>query len=300
MSGHRGGLRREGSRLRGRLSMRAVEGVGIGLRRAFHDELLATERRVDWLEVIPENFMGLGRRPSLVLDRCLERWPVVPHGVALSIGGPETNDAYVDALTRLLERVDAPFFSDHLCYASIRGLQTFDLLPLPFCREAVAHAARRAADIQRRCGRPFLLENVTFYAVMPGSTMEEPDFVRAVLEEADVGLLLDVNNLYVNAQNHGTDPWEALDRLPLNRVRQAHLAGHVREAGLLLDTHSRPVVDEVWALYREVIRRAGPVPTLIEWDQAIPGLDAVLDEADRAREIQQTAARAPSSRADAA
>jgi uncharacterized protein (UPF0276 family) len=272
--------------------MARLEGVGIGLRRAFHEEILATTRRVDWLEIVAENFAGLARRPAYVLERCAERWPIVSHGVALSVGGRDSMDAYVANLRPLLERLQPPFFSDHLCYSTIGGRQTFDLLPLPFHAEAVRHVAQRAREIQERAGYPLLLENITYYAVMPGSEMSEPDFVRTVLEEANVGLLLDVNNLYVNAVNHGTDPIGALDRLPLDRVRQIHLAGFTREGSLLLDTHSRPVADTVWSLYREVLRRAGPVPTLIEWDQSIPSLDAVLDEADRARAILDEARRA--------
>jgi uncharacterized protein (UPF0276 family) len=264
----------------------AIQGVGIGLRRALYADLLRTSRRVDWLEIVPENFMGLGRCPARVLDRCLERWPVISHGVALSVGGSDPMEPYLDALAPLLRRLGAPFFSDHLCYASVGGEQSFDLLPLPFTEEAVNHAARRARDVQDRIGRRLLLENITTYAVMPGSRMAEPDFVRAVVEEAKVGLLLDVNNLYVNAYNHGTDPFDALARLPLEHVGQIHLAGFTREGDVLLDTHSRPVADAVWALYREALRRVGLVPTLVEWDQSLPSLDAVLDEADRARAIQ--------------
>jgi uncharacterized protein (UPF0276 family) len=280
--------------------MAGIEGVGIGLRRAFHEELLSTTRRVDWLEIVAENFMGLGRRPARVLGRCLERWPVVSHGVALSVGGPDPTDDYVRALLPLLDLLGSPFFSDHLCYASLGGVQSFDLLPLPFCEEAVEHAARRARAVQQRAERRLLLENITYYATMPGSRMGEPDFVRAVVEEADVGLLLDLNNLYVNATNHGTDPMDAVGRLPLHRVGQIHLAGFLREGDVLLDTHSRPVAGAVWSLYREVLRRSGPVPTLIEWDQSIPSLDAVLDEADRARAIQAEVAAERARAADAA
>jgi uncharacterized protein (UPF0276 family) len=280
--------------------MAGIEGVGIGLRRVFHAELLSTTRRVDWLEIVAENFMGLGRRPARVLARCLERWPVVSHGTALSVGGPDPTDDYVRALLPLLDRLESPFFSDHLCYASLGGVQSFDLLPLPFCEEAVEHAARRARAVQQRAERRLLLENVTYYATMPGSRMGEPDFVRAVVEEADVGLLLDLNNLYVNATNHGTDPMDAVGRLPLHRVGQIHLAGFLREGDVLLDTHSRPVAGAVWSLYREVLRRSGPVPTLIEWDQSIPSLDAVLDEADRARAIQAEVAAERARAADAA
>ena len=265
----------------------AIEGVGIGLRRAFYEELLATPRTVDWLEVVAENFAGVGGRPAYMLAQFAERWPIVAHGVALSVGGPDSFEAYAKALEPLLRRLDPPFVTDHLCYASLGGHQTFDLLPLPFHGDAVEHVAGRAKAAQERLGTPLLLENITYYAEMPESEMDEPAFLRAVLEAAGCGLLLDVNNLYLNAKNHGHDPRAILARMPLEHVRQIHLAGFTREGDVLLDTHSRPVATEVWELYREAMARTGPVPTLIEWDQSIPSLDAVLDEADRARAIQR-------------
>jgi uncharacterized protein (UPF0276 family) len=264
-----------------------LAGVGIGLRRPFHETILETKRTVDWLEIVAENFMALGGRPRRVLDQCAERWPIVAHGVALSVGGPDPMGDYLDTLRPLLDRLNAPFFTEHLCYASLGGHQTFDLLPLPFHREAVRHVARRVREVERRLARPVALENITYYAVMPGSDMSEPALLRAVLEEADCGLLLDLNNLYVNAINNGHDPLALLHLLPLERVRQVHLAGFTREEGLLLDTHSRKVSEAVWSLYRATLMETGPVPTLIEWDQAIPSLDAVLDETDRARAIQR-------------
>jgi uncharacterized protein (UPF0276 family) len=262
-----------------------VSGVGIGLRRSFYQELLTTTRDLDWLEIVAENFAGVGGRPRHMLGKFAERWPIVAHGVALSVGGPDPFDEYVRAMRPLLRELDPPFVTDHLCYSSLFGRQTFDLLPLPFHGDAVKHVARRARMAAEALERPLLLENITYYATMPGSEMEEPEFLSAVLEEADVGLLLDVNNLYVNGVNHGHDPHELLARMPLERVRQIHLAGFSRRGDVLIDTHSQPVADEVWALYREALARTGPVATLIEWDQDIPSLDAVLDEADRARQI---------------
>jgi uncharacterized protein len=265
-------------------------GVGIGLRREFHDEILRTARRVDWLEIVSENFMESAGRPRYVLDACRERWPIVPHGVAASVGhAPRDADRYAGALGELVARIDAPFFSDHLCYSSLGGQQSFDLLPLPFTEEAVDAVARRAQELARRVGREMVLENITYYAVMPGSEMPEHAFVCEALEASGCGLLLDLNNLYVNAMNHGEDPRASLSRVPFERVRQIHLAGYSVEDGVLLDTHSAPVSDAVWALYRETIARTGKVPTLIEWDQRIPSLDAVLDEADKARAILEAA-----------
>ena len=261
-------------------------GVGIGLRREFYALLPETSRALDWVEIVPENFLTLGGRPQRALDACAERWPVLPHGVALNVGGPDALDAdYLEGLRALVERVDAPFFSDHLCYARLGGSYLYDLLPLPFSDEAVEHVVPRVREAQSRVGRPFLLENPSYYARMPGGTLAEADFLRHVVEEADCGLLLDVNNVYVNACNHGYDPRAFVDALPLERVGQLHLAGHERHEDVLLDTHGAPVCDDVWALYRYVLERTGPVSTLIEWDAHIPSLDAVLDEADRAREV---------------
>jgi uncharacterized protein (UPF0276 family) len=263
-------------------------GVGIGLRRPHVSDLLATPRRVDWLEIIPENYIGRGGGMSRHLDACLERWPVLVHGVTASVGGPDPfDDAWLEGLRLLLSRVRAPFYTDHLCFTSVGGLQSHQLLPLPFHREAVAHAVARIRELQARLRLPVAVENISFYAVMPGSDRSFADFEAQVLEEADCGLLLDVNNLYVNARNHGLDPLAVLDRYPLERVWQLHLAGHEEVHGRVIDHHGAPVAPEVLALYDEVVRRIGPVPTLLERDLNLPPLDEVLDEADAIR------ARAP-------
>ncbi|HEX9621134.1 MAG TPA: DUF692 domain-containing protein [Polyangiaceae bacterium] len=268
------------------MTERSVAGVGIGLRRELADQLFATERSVDWLEIIPENFLTQGGWRRATLERALERWPVVSHGVCLSVGGPEPLDTdYLEKLRRLLDRLGTPFFSDHACYERAHGLFFNDLLPLPFTQEAALWAARRAREVAERVERPLVLENITYYAEMPTSVLSEGEFLRLLLEESGCGLLLDVNNVYVNAVNHGRAPRDVLFELPLDRVRQIHLAGHEREDDILLDNHGSAVCDEVWALYREVLERVGPKPTLIEWDTNIPPLDRVLDEADRARDI---------------
>lgn len=266
--------------------MSLLAGVGIGLRREIAGPLLATTRHLDWVEVVSENFAGAHGRPRDVLRRARDRWPVVPHGVSLSVGN-QAPLGYLDAIEALVREIDPPFVSDHLCYASIGAHAFLDLLPLPFTEEAARVAGANARHAAARLGRPLLLENVSYYATMPGSTMQERPFLEAVLEAAgpDVGVLLDINNLYVNAINHGEEPAAALEAFPLSRVRQLHLAGHTREGDVLLDTHSTPIAEPVWRLYREVLRRTGPLPTLVEWDQNIPDVDAVLDEADRARAI---------------
>ena len=267
-------------------------GAGIGLRRSFYEALPRTERPLDWVEIIPENFLTLGGRPQQTLDACAERWTVLPHGVGLNIGGPDPLDEdYVTRLAALVKRVDSPFFSDHLVYSRLAGVYLHDLLPLPFNEEVVEHVVPRVREVMARVGRPFLLENASYYANMPGGTLSEAAFLRHVVEQADCGLLLDVNNVYVNAQNHGYDPRAFIDALPLERVVQIHLAGHDRYPDVIIDTHGAPVCDDVWSLYRYVLQRTGPVSTLIEWDQEIPSMEAVLDQADVARAALQEVAR---------
>ena len=261
-------------------------GVGIGLRRPHYDAVRETSRHIDWLEVAPENYLGRGGRPLAVLDECSERWPVVAHGVSLSLGGPDPLDVeFLRGLRGLLDRVGSPYFSEHVCLSSAHGVQFHDLIPLPWNEAAAKHVAARIRQAQDALERPLCVENISYYAVMPGSTMTDGEFVRRVVEEADCGLLLDVNNVYVNARNHGRDPVAMLDELPLERARQLHLAGHDDRGSVLIDDHGSAVIAPVWDLYREVIRRAGPVPTLLEWDVRIPALDVLLDEADRARAI---------------
>jgi len=266
------------------------KGVGIGLRHEHFDEILETKRRVDWLEIVPENYVDIGGRASRILDACLERWRVIAHGVSVSLGGPDPLDEdYLRGLLRLCDKIEAPFYSDHLCYSAIDGIEFLDLLPLPFNDEAVEHSAQRIEAVADRLERQVLVENITYYATMPGSHLQPGAFVTAVAEAADCGLLLDVNNVYCNAKNHGRDPMTMLFELPWERAKQVHLAGHLEEGPRLLDNHGAPVVDEVWAMYRALLEKAGPIPTLIEWDTDIPALDRVLDEADRARAIMDEA-----------
>ncbi|MCO5168705.1 MAG: DUF692 domain-containing protein [Planctomycetes bacterium] len=261
-------------------------GAGIGLRREHYEALPETARALDWVEITPENHMRAGGRARRALDRCRERWPVVPHGVSLNLGGLEPLDPeYLEDLRRLCAALDAPFFTDHLCYSRVEGVYLHDLLPLPFNEAAVDHVVPRAREAQERVGRRLLLENATYYAVMPGQTLGEAAFLTAVLEQADCGLLLDVNNVHVNARNHGYDPVAFIDALPLDRVAQVHLAGHEVGPHMLVDTHEGPVPEPVWALYEHVLSRVGPVSTLVEWDQDVPGVEEVLAQADRARAL---------------
>ncbi|MCB9736035.1 MAG: DUF692 domain-containing protein [Deltaproteobacteria bacterium] len=270
-----------------------LDGVGIGLRREHWDALPVTSRRVDWLEIVPENFLADGGRASTVLAACAERWPIGAHGVSLSLGGPDPlDDDLLGRLGRLLDAHGVAEMTEHACWSRGGGRHFHDLLPLPSTEAAAEHLGRRARAARERLGRPLLLENITWYAAMPTGAAEpvpEGSFLRHALEEAGAGLLLDVNNVYVNAKNHGLDPLALLLSLPLELTGRIHLAGHVAREGMLVDNHGRAVHDDVWALYERALERTGPVPTLVEWDLDIPALDVVLDEADKARALLERA-----------
>ena len=276
--------------------MKSIAGIGLGLRRAFARELIAAEDPgIDFLEVTPENWMFYGGRHRKTLQAAAERWPITPHGVSLNIGGLEPlDDEYLGGLAKLCRDVSASFFSDHVCYSSAGGGPVHDLLPLPFTHEAVDHLGQRGRQMSARVGLPLVLENATFYSHMPGAQLDEADFLIGCLEAADAGMLLDVNNVYVNAQNHGGDPKAFIDRMPMARVRQLHVAGHTRRGDTIIDTHIGPVIDPVWELYRYTLQRAGRlIPTLVEWDQDIPALPEVLSEVARARNEAKAAGVLP-------
>lgn len=269
-------------------------GVGVGLRRKHHDAILAERPRVDWFEIISENFMVPGGLPRVNLDRVLALgYPLVQHGVALGIGSPDPLDMdYLRRLKDLVRRTGSPWVSDHLCWARADGVDLHDLLPLPYTEEALRHVAERARVVQDFLEVPFLLENASSYLTYTASRMTEWEFLSALVEEADCGVLLDVNNIYVSAYNHGFDPAAYVDAIPAHRVAQIHLAGHTNYGRYIIDTHSDHVLDEVWALYRRAIERLGPVSTLIEWDDKIPPLEVLLAEAEKARAIRDEVERA--------
>jgi uncharacterized protein (UPF0276 family) len=238
-----------------------------------------------------------GGNPRRVLREVRARYPVVLHGVSLSIGSVDPLDAaYLDRLTQLAAEVEPAWVSDHLCWGSFGGRHAHDLLPLPYTEEALAHVAGRVLAVQDRLKRQILIENVSSYVSYRHSTMSEWEFLAELCARTDCGLLLDVNNVFVSAHNHAFAPRAFLDGLPRDRVRQIHLAGHSIEGPLLLDTHDHPVCDGVWELYRHAVTRFGRVSTLIEWDDHIPPLERVLEESVRARAIESEVA-APSSEA---
>lgn len=264
------------------MSAGELQGVGIGLRKPLFEPLLATSRRVDWLEIVSENYLAATGRAAVMLDHFLERWPVITHGVGLSVGSA-TPPGYLEGLAALVRQVAPAYVSDHLCYSSIGARNYLDLLPLPRHAESVDRVVRNLAAAKLAIDAPMILENITTYAEMPGSTMDEATFLDQVAERAGVGLLLDVNNLYLNAVNHGLAPLDLLDAFPIRHVRQLHLAGHTRDGDLLLDTHAAPVAQPVWDLYVEVLKRCGPVPTLIEWDTDVPAWEVLAGEAQAAQ-----------------
>ncbi|MFO0598324.1 MAG: DUF692 domain-containing protein [Myxococcaceae bacterium] len=275
--------------------MKRVEGIGIGVRTPYASELLETSRRIDWLEIIPENWAFYGGKKRKLLRELGEKFPIVPHSVSLNVGGLDPLDPrFLDALAVLTKELGTPFFSDHVCFASTQGRPLHELLPLPFTEEAADAVGRRGREASERVGLPLVLENATFYAHMPSGPdgMTEAKFIAACLERSGAKMLLDVNNVYVNSKNHGFDARAFIDSLPLGQVEYLHLAGHTLQGDVIIDTHIGPIIDDVWSLYRYVIAKAGRVvPTLIEWDQDIPPLDVVLDEADRAREEAAAALR---------
>ena len=261
-------------------------GFGLGLRPRHYEAILKSKPRVDWFEALSENYMIPGGRPLSYLMRIRERNPVVLHGVSLSIGSTDSLDrAYLEGLRALAQRVQPEWISDHLCWTGVSGRNLHDLMPLPYTDEALRHVASRVRQVQDALGRRILLENVSSYVTYRDSAMSEWAFLAALASEADCDLLLDVNNIYVSAFNHGFDAIEFLDGIPAARVRQIHLAGHDNCGDLIIDTHDAPVIGPVWKLYAEALRRFGPVPTMIERDDKIPPLGTLVRELDRARAI---------------
>jgi uncharacterized protein len=261
-------------------------GFGIGLRPPHYSDAAAGRAQVDWLELITENFLVDGGNPRRVLRSVREHYPIVLHGVSMSLGSVDPlNDAYLDRLAALAAEVQPAWISDHLCWSSVGGHTGHDLWPLPFTEEALAHVASRIARVQERLRRRILIENVSSYVAFRHSAMHEWEFLGALAERADCGILLDVNNVFVSAHNHGFEPDAFVDGVPAARVGQIHVAGHRQHATHLLDTHDQPVRDEVWALYRRAIARLGPTATLLERDEEIPPLDELVAEVRHAKAI---------------
>jgi uncharacterized protein len=275
-------------------------GVGVGFRLPHYARVLDECPPMDWFEVISENFMVRGGKPIANLEKLSGCYRVIPHGVSLSIGQTEPlNAMYLERLKALVDRLSPPWASDHFCWTGSAHANLHDLLPLPLTRQAVHHVADRVRFVQDFLGLPFALENASSYLAFTSSTMPEWEFVCEVAERADCGLLLDVNNVFVSAYNHGFDASAYIDAIPADRVVQLHLAGHTDKGTYLLDTHSDHVRAEVWDLYRRAIRRIGSTSTLIEWDDDIPSWELLSLEAATARQVREEALSSPSSLAAA-
>jgi uncharacterized protein (UPF0276 family) len=269
-------------------------GHGVGLRPPHYGRIMEGSARADWFEVISENFMIRGGRPLLILERAREQAPIVLHGVSLNLGGADPLRAsYLDELAGLIARFEPAWVSDHLCWGSIGGHYAHDLLPLPYTEEALELTAGRIRQVQDRLGRQILIENVSSYLTYRHSAMPEWEFLAAVAERADCGILLDVNNIYVSAMNHGFSGAEYIRRIPPERVGQIHLAGHSDAGTHLVDTHDHPVAEPVWELYRLALQRCGRVSTLVEWDDLIPEFEELAAQAERARTLAAEVLEAP-------
>lgn len=272
--------------------MRMIEGIGLGLRYAMAEATLSRDvPGLRWLEIHPENYVQRGGRFRHVLERARDRFPLITHGLTLGFGAAEpAEDAYMRPLRAFLHEVGVPFHSEHLCFSGSGGVMVHDLLPLPYTREAVATAVQRIREAREKLELPIAIENISYYATLGSSEMTEQQLLLEILERADCKLLLDVNNVFVNSQNHGFDPRAYLDAIPAERVVQIHVAGHsVRPDKLIIDTHGAALREEVYDLLDYALRRIGPVPVLLERDQDFPDFDEIVAEIARLDAIYQSA-----------
>ena len=265
-------------------------GIGVGLRGPHMSHVLRTRPAMDWFEIISENYFADGGIARAHLESARAKYRLVPHGVSLSIGGDDPPDRdYLLRLRALVRRIEAPWCSDHLCWTGAAGVDLHDLLPMPYTRSTLAHVIERVRRVQGELEVPFALENASSYMEYRESTMAEHEFLGELAESSDCGILLDVNNVFVSAFNHGFDANRYIDSIPADRVVQLHVAGHTDKGTHLLDTHSDHVREEVWELYRRAVRRCGAVSTLVEWDEDIPEWDVLASEADVARTARSEA-----------
>lgn len=269
-------------------------GIGIGLRIPHYQHILSKKPVVDWFEIISENFMCDGGRPLQILDRILEQYQVVQHGVSMYFGSADPLDReHLTKLKRLVKRTKTPWLSDHLCWGSVDGTYSHDLLPMPYTFAAAKNTARKVREASDFLEVPIAVENVSSYAEFHASEMTEWEFLSEVVELADCGILLDVNNIYVSSINHAFNPNDYVDRIPHDRVAQIHIAGHTKYRKYILDTHDHPVIDPVWKLYERATRLCGVTATLLEWDAHIPSFDEVHHEALKANRFISKLAKEP-------
>ncbi len=263
-------------------------GFGLGLRTEHYEQIIAENPAVDWFEIITENYLIPGGKPLYYLDKIRERYPIVMHGVSLSIGSVDPLDLnYLNQVKMLAKRIKPVWISDHLCWTGVNGLNMHDLLPLPYTQETINHVASRLRQVQDHLDSPILIENASSYLTYKQSEMTEWQFLTEIAHQADCYILLDVNNIYVSSVNHEFDPLEYLHAIPPDRVIQIHLAGHSNQDGYIIDTHDAPVIQEVWDLYAAAIDYLGPVSTMIERDDNIPPLSELLLEMVHAKKIAE-------------
>lgn len=266
-------------------------GYGLGLRSAHFDDILATQpKNIDWFEIVTENFLVPGGNPLYYLNRIRENYPLVMHGVSLSIGSSDPLDwDYLQQIKQLADHIKPAWISDHLCWTGVNGLNLHDLLPLPYTEEALKHVVTRLSEVQDFLGQRILLENPSSYISYKESEMTEWEFLTQVAKQADCLILLDINNIYVSAFNHRFDPQDYLAGIPVDRVQQFHVAGYTHKKTHIIDTHSASVTDPVWTLYADAIHRFNRVSTLLERDDNIPALQELIDELMHAKSIAEQA-----------
>lgn len=267
-------------------------GFGLGLRSAHYQTILDHKPAVDWFEILSENYMIPGGNPLYYLDKIRAHYPMVMHGVSLSIGSTDPlNMDYLKQLNTLIHRVEPIWVSDHLCWTGVERINTHDLLPLPYTEESIQHVVERIARVQDYLQRQILIENVSSYIQFKDSVMPEHEFLATIAERADCLILLDINNIYVSSANHGIDPRLYLQAIPKHRVQQFHLAGHTHKGTHIIDTHDADIIPSVWALYHQAVEQFGGVSTMIERDGNIPPLPELLLELEQAKKIAKTVAK---------
>ncbi len=261
-------------------------GFGLGLRTDHYHDILAQQPALDWFEVLTENYLIPGGKPLYYLDQIKERYPMVMHGVSMSLGSTDPLDwDYLQQVKNLAQRINAQWLSDHLCWTGVQKTNMHDLLPLPYTEEAIKHLVDRIKQVQDFLGTQLLIENVSSYLTYSSSQMTEWDFVREIAQQADCLILLDINNIYVSSFNHGFDAQAYLEGIPVERVQQFHLAGHTNNGSHIIDTHDAPIIPAVWDLYEKALHRFGKVSTMIERDDHIPELSVLMQELEQAKQI---------------
>lgn len=264
-------------------------GFGLGLRVPHYETILSSHPKVDWFEILSENYMVSGGKPLYYLDQIRTNYPIVMHGVSMSIGSSDPlNKDYLKQLKELINRVEPAWVSDHLCWTGLNGKNLHDLMPLPYTEEAIQHVIQRIEEVQDFLGQRILLENVSSYVGYQQSQLTEWEFLAEIATQADCLILLDINNIYVSSINHDFSPIEYLKGIPANRVQQFHLAGHTDCGDYIIDTHDAPIIDPVWELYREAIKHFGNISTMIERDDNIPPFGELLEELKIARNISMS------------